>query len=86
MASPGAANVTLAPIRLDLQAAIEDSPQFRASLYRNEEELDVLASIVENLIKGVRTCLELGASKRLLFLSSPLLTHLCVCAQDPRRP
>lgn len=61
MLSEGGDDVIVAPIQLDLQSAVDDSPRFRASVYRNEEELDALARILDNLIKALRNCLELGA-------------------------
>jgi hypothetical protein len=55
-------NVSTAAILLKVDLAVGDSPTFRASLQRNEDQLDELSFILETLVKSSRSCLEHAAS------------------------
>lgn len=58
-----------ATIGLEFDDAVDDSPLFRASLQRNEDELDELSSILDTLVKSSRSCLEYAASTGLYLLA-----------------
>lgn len=56
--------IITADIGLDFDDAVNDSPLFRASLQRNEDELDELSTILDTLVKSSRSCLEYAASRK----------------------
>lgn len=67
-------NLTLAPVDLPLEEVLTDSPTIRASLQRNEDQLDELSSILDSVVKSSRNCLEHASSNtKVLDCADPIL-------------
>ena len=58
--------VVRAGVELGFINAADDSPLFRATLQRNEDELEELHQILETVVRSSRSCLEHAASTALL--------------------